>query len=132
MDKRVKILTVQVPLYADFRKALEITELDPHSQTPIGMIAQYLKTHPSFTREQLFNVWDYYDPLSFAPDVKCPVLMGIGLLDEFCPPQCSFTMYNKLTNKRNEVWSSPEKTHEVDELYYTYQFLWFQDILRLD
>jgi cephalosporin-C deacetylase-like acetyl esterase len=120
-----------VPLYADFRQALEITRRDPKSQTPVGMIARYMRSHPNFTDEKLFKVWDYYDPLNFAPMVKCPVLMGIGLLDQFCPPKCSFIMYNQLTNKENEVWSSPDKTHEVDGLYYTYQYLWFQDLLRL-
>ncbi|OCX54612.1 hypothetical protein BEL04_10300 [Mucilaginibacter sp. PPCGB 2223] len=132
MDRRIKVATVQVPLYADFRTAYDITALNPKSQTPVGMIVNYVRTHPKFNKEKLFDVWDYYDPLNFAPDVKCPVLMAIGLLDEFCPPRCSLAMYNKLTNKRNEWWSSPEKTHEVDELYYTKQFLWFQDIFRLD
>lgn len=131
MDKRVKLVTMEVPLYADFRKAFEITQLNPNSRTPVGMITNYLRTHPDFTEEKLFAVWDYYDPLNFADKVKCPVLMGIGLLDQFCPPQCSYVLYNQLKNKNNEVWSSPEKTHEVDALYYTYQYLWFQDILRL-
>jgi len=132
MDKRIKLATVQVPLYADFRNAYDITALNPKSQTPVGMIVNYVRTHPQFTKEKLFDVWDYYDPLNFAPEAKCPVLMAIGLLDEFCPPRCSLSMYNRLTNKRNEWWSSPEKTHEVDELYYTEQFLWFQDLLRLE
>jgi len=132
MDKRIKLATVQVPLYADFRNAYDITALNPKSQTPVGMIVNYVRTHPQFTKEKLFDVWDYYDPVNFAPDAKCPVLMAIGLLDEFCPPRCSLSMYNRLTNKRNEWWSSPEKTHEVDELYYTEQFLWFQDLLRLE
>jgi cephalosporin-C deacetylase-like acetyl esterase len=131
LDKRIKVVTCEVPLYADFRQALEITRRDPKSQTPVGMIARYMRSHPNFTDEKLFKVWDYYDPLNFAPMVKCPVLMGIGLLDQFCPPKCSFIMYNQLTNKENEVWSSPDKTHEVDGLYYTYQYLWFQDLLRL-
>lgn len=132
MDKRVKLATVQVPLYADIRAAYAITALNPKSQTPVGMLVNYVRTHPAFTKEKLFDVWDYYDPLNFAPDVKCPVIMAIGLLDEFCPPRCSLSMYNQLTNKRNELWSSPEKTHEVDEIYYTAQFLWLQDLLRLD
>lgn len=131
LDKRVKVVTCEVPLYADFRKALQITRMNPKSQTPVGMIARYMRTHPNFTDEKLFAVWDYYDPLNFAPMVKCPVLMGIGLLDEFCPPQCSFTMFNQMKNKENVAFVSPDKTHEVDAIYYTYQYLWFQDILRL-
>lgn len=131
LDKRVKVVTCEVPLYADFRKALQITQMNPKSQTPVGMIARYLRVHPNFTEEKLFKVWDYYDPLNFAPMVKCPVLMGIGLLDEFCPPQCSYVMYNQMKNKANQVWASPDKTHEVDGLYYVYQYLWFQDLLRL-
>ena len=131
LDNRVKLATVEVPLYADFRKAYEITKLNPKSQTPIGMITRYMREHPNFTEDKLFNVWDYYDPLNFAPAVKCPVLMGIGLLDEFCPPQCSYVMFNQMHNSNNKVWASPDKTHEVDGLYYTYQYIWFQDLLRL-
>ena len=131
LDKRVKIVTCEVPLYADFRDALKITKLDPKSQTPVGMIAKYQRTHPEFTDEKLFNVWDYYDPLNFAPKVKCPVLMGVGLLDQFCPPRCSFIMFNQMKNKNNIPFASPDKTHEVDGVYYVFQFLWFQDLLRL-
>jgi len=57
--------------------------------------------------------------------------MAIGLLDQFCPPECSFATYNVLKNKSKEIWVSPNKTHEVDDLYYTYQYLWYQDYFRM-
>lgn len=131
MDKRVKLVTCEVPLYTNFRRAYEITALNPASQTPIGMLVNYVRTHPGFDKEKLFKVWDYYDPVNFVPKIKCPVLMAIGLLDEFCPPECSFATYNTLKNKEKEIWVSPNKTHEVDELYYTYQYLWYQDYFRM-
>jgi len=131
MDKRVKLVTCEVPLYTNFRRAYEITALNPTSQTPVGMLVNYVRTHPSFTKEKLFKVWDYYDPVNFVPKIKCPVLMAIGLLDEFCPPECSFATYNTLNNKNKEIWVSPNKTHEVDDLYYTYQYLWYQDLFRM-
>ncbi|WP_295652042.1 acetylxylan esterase [uncultured Mucilaginibacter sp.] len=131
MDKRVKLVTCEVPLYTNFRRAYEITALDPQSQTPVGMLVNYVRTHPSFSKEKLFKVWDYYDPVNFVPKIKCPVLMAIGLLDQFCPPECSFATYNVLKNKNKEIWVSPNKTHEVDDLYYTYQYLWYQDYFRM-
>jgi cephalosporin-C deacetylase len=131
MDKRVKLVTCEVPLYTNFRRAYDITALNPESQTPIGMLVNYVGTHPGFSKDKLFKVWDYYDPVNFVPKIKCPVLMAIGLLDEFCPPECSFATYNTLKNKNKEIWVSPNKTHEVDDLYYTYQYLWYQDLFRM-
>nr|WP_255563668.1 acetylxylan esterase [Mucilaginibacter rivuli] len=131
MDKRVKLVTCEVPLYTNFRRAYEITALNPKSQTPVGMLVNYVRTHPNFDKEKLFRVWDYYDPINFVAKIKCPVLMAIGLLDEFCPPECSFATYNALNNKNKEIWVSPNKTHEVDEMYYTYEYLWYQDYFRM-
>ena len=30
---------------------------------------------------------EYFDVVNFAPRIKCPVLVGIGLIDEVCPPE---------------------------------------------
>ncbi|RYY34319.1 MAG: hypothetical protein EOP46_13790, partial [Sphingobacteriaceae bacterium] len=95
LDKRVKLVTTEVPLYADIHNAYAITKtMFPGKLTPVGYMVNYVKTNPGFTEQRLYRTWDYFDPLNFAPLVKCPVLMGIGLLDELCPPQCSYGMFN--------------------------------------
>ena len=39
----------------------------------------------------------YYDVVNFARRVKCPILVGMGLIDTTCPPAGVFAMYNQIT-----------------------------------
>lgn len=45
----------------------------------------------------------YYDVVNFAPRVKCPVLVGVGLVDETCPPVGIFAAVNQLRGPREVV-----------------------------
>jgi len=45
----------------------------------------------------------YYDVVNFARRVRCPVLVGMGLIDTVCPPGGVFAMYNQLTGAKRLV-----------------------------
>jgi cephalosporin-C deacetylase-like acetyl esterase len=45
----------------------------------------------------------YYDAVNFAPRIKCPVLMGVGLIDQTCPPTGVLTTYNQVPGKKEIV-----------------------------
>ncbi len=131
MDKRVKLCTFQVPLYADMHDSYAIGSSYPVDTWPTLVFHDYIKKHAGFTKEKLLAVWDYYDPQNFADKVKCKVLMGIGLLDEFCPPRCSFGMFNKFANKSNEYFVVADKAHEVNFTYFTFQYYWLKEDFRM-
>lgn len=38
----------------------------------------------------------YYDPMNYAPDIHCPVLMNAGLIDPVSPPISVWAVYNRL------------------------------------
>jgi cephalosporin-C deacetylase-like acetyl esterase len=38
----------------------------------------------------------YYDPMNYAPDIRCPVLMNAGLIDPVSPPCSVWAVYNRL------------------------------------
>jgi cephalosporin-C deacetylase-like acetyl esterase len=38
----------------------------------------------------------YYDVVNFASRIKCPVLVGVGLADETCPPAGIFAAFNQI------------------------------------
>ncbi len=47
----------------------------------------------------------FYDPMNYAPDIKCPVFMNRRLIDSVSPPLSVWTVYNRLgTDKRD--WSA--------------------------
>jgi cephalosporin-C deacetylase-like acetyl esterase len=45
----------------------------------------------------------YFDVVNFAPRVKCPVLIGAGLIDTTCPPPGVFAAYNQLPGPKEIV-----------------------------
>lgn len=131
LDKRVKVLTMQVPLFADIRDNYNISASYKEQVVPFKMFRRYKGQHAGFTWDKFFENFDYYDPQNFAPMVKCPVLMGIGLLDQFCPPRCSMSLYNHLGTTNKEWVSVPNSTHEVDLNYFMFQNLWIREKFRI-
>jgi cephalosporin-C deacetylase-like acetyl esterase len=45
----------------------------------------------------------YYDPMNFAPDVRCPILINAGLIDPVSPPYSVWAVYNRLPPKNATI-----------------------------
>ena len=131
LDKRIKILTMQVPLYSDIRDDEQISASYTVPIFPFKVFRKYQEMHPSFTWDKFYHTWDYYDPQNFAAQVTCPVLMGIGLLDQVCPPYCSMALFNHISSKNKEYRCSPNTTHEVEYSYFMFQNMWLREQLRI-
>lgn len=131
LDKRVKLLTMQVPLYADIHDNFAISASYEQQVFPFKVFRKYQSQHAGFSWEKFYNTFDYYDPQNFAPMVKCPVLMGIGLLDQFCPPRCSMALYNHISSTNKEFVCVPNSTHEVNFNYFMFQNLWLREKFRI-
>ncbi|MCO5950030.1 acetylxylan esterase [Mucilaginibacter flavidus] len=131
LDKRVKLLTMQVPLYADIHDNFAISASYDQQVFPFKVFRKYQSQHAGFSWEKFYSTFDYYDPQNFAPMVKCPVLMGIGLLDQFCPPRCSMALYNHISSTNKEFVCVPNSTHEVNFNYFMFQNLWLREKFRI-
>ncbi len=63
----------------------------------------------------------YFDVVNFAPRIKCPVLVGFGLVDEVCPPEGVMAAMNQITAPK-EIVTLPLSGHqEIDgsqQVYY--------------
>jgi cephalosporin-C deacetylase-like acetyl esterase len=55
----------------------------------------------------------YYDIANFASRIKCPVLVGVGLQDETCPPAGVFAAVNQISSPK-EVVILPKSGHQDD------------------
>ena len=53
----------------------------------------------------------YFDAANFVPDINCPVLVGVGLLDETCPPEGIIAGMNQLKENK-EVIYLPKSQHQ--------------------
>lgn len=45
----------------------------------------------------------YYDVVNFAPRIKCPVLVGFGLIDEICPPEGIQAAVNTIATPKEAI-----------------------------
>jgi cephalosporin-C deacetylase-like acetyl esterase len=52
---------------------------------------------------QVRQAAEYYDVVNFASRVKCPVLIGAGLIDTVCPPPGVYAAYNQLSGPKEIV-----------------------------
>jgi cephalosporin-C deacetylase-like acetyl esterase len=53
----------------------------------------------------------YFDVANFTPDITCPVLVGVGLRDETCPPAGIFAAFNQITAPK-EIVILPKSGHQ--------------------
>lgn len=95
------------PFLSDFRRSVRITPEGPYHE-----ISEYLKRNSHVDREEIFNNLDYFDVTSLSTLIECPVLLGIGLVDDIVAPSTTFGVYNVINGKKYiEVY--PEFAHEV-------------------
>jgi len=63
----------------------------------------YAKEHPEFGISGILKTLSYIDIKNLAPWIKVPVFMGVGLIDETCPPRINFAAYNNLKVEKKYV-----------------------------
>jgi cephalosporin-C deacetylase len=77
-----------------------------------GWPMRFWKTKNAGT-EEVIAASRYYDVVNFAPRIKCPVLVGIALLDDVCPPAGIFAAVNQASAPK-EVVIMPQAGHLGD------------------
>jgi len=78
----------------------------------------------------MLTTLSYFEAQNFISDVKCPSLVGIGLLDLMAPPTCTLSTYNRLNTdlkKKSEFFSFPDMAHEVPMEHNTFKSTWFYE-----
>jgi cephalosporin-C deacetylase len=77
----------------------------------------------------------YYDVVNFASRIKCPVLIGVGLIDTVCPPPGVFAAFNLIQGPKEivvlPVAEHGEKNHSHAP-YYARVGAWSKALLKGD
>jgi len=61
--------------------------------------------------EVVRRVSRYFDVSNFAPRIRCPVLIGVGLRDKVCPPAGIFAAANRIRSVK-EIVILPDSGHQ--------------------
>lgn len=72
----------------------------------------------------------YYDPMNFAPDTKCPVLMNGGLVDGASPPFSVWAVFNRLKVKDKTLVPLPGLGHDWSAEFDRRAWRWLDERLK--
>ena len=87
-NERIKVCVPQVPFLADFEDYFKTTVW------PANEFINLVESQKKLSWEQVFYTLSYIDIKNLAGLIKAPMLMGVGLKDEICPPHINFAAYN--------------------------------------
>lgn len=78
------------PYLTGYMDAASLTHSYPYEE-----LNEYLRLYPE-REARMRATLDYFDCLNFAPDIRCPMLISIGLGDDVCPPETAFDLLKVL------------------------------------
>ena len=71
-----------------------------------------MKEHPQAKWNDVYKLMSYFDIKNLAQWIQCPLIMGIGVQDNVCPPHINFAAYNQVKSEKR--WMAfPEFGHSV-------------------
>jgi cephalosporin-C deacetylase len=88
------------PYLCGFMDAARLTHSYPYEE-----INEYLRLYPE-RRAVVAETLNYFDGINFAPRIRCPMLVYVGMLDDVCPPETGFALYDAL--------SCPKEMHTAE------------------
>jgi cephalosporin-C deacetylase-like acetyl esterase len=125
LDKRVKAAAPNIPFLSDYRDYFKITHW------PRSDFEYYLQQHPETQWEEIYHLLTYFDIKNLVQWIECPVIMGIGVQDDVCPPHTNFAAYNQVKSEKR--WMAfPEHGHSVGKEYYDEIMVFFKKNLLID
>ncbi len=129
-DNRVKGAILERPTLMDMRTMFAIGEVKQQVPWPINAFKSYFSSN-RLSLDNFFKIYDYFDPLSFAPMIKCPILVGISLKSATSPPQSAYNFYNQVLSNKREVYSCPDNETGIDASFYVFENNWIKETLRI-
>ncbi len=93
LDGRLRAIAPTIPFLSDYTDYFRIVHwpADPilRRQKELGL-----------SDADLYRVLSYFDIKNLAGWIQCPVIMGVGLQDEVCPPHTNFAGYNRISSEK--------------------------------
>lgn len=96
-NERIRVCAPQVPFLSDFRDYFKV------AKWPANEFVNYVEIEKRASWEEVYRVLSYFDIKNLAPMIKAPLIMGVGLVDDVCPPHINFAAYNNVASKKSYI-----------------------------
>jgi cephalosporin-C deacetylase len=109
LEPNIKRAAPVFPFLCDYKR---VWEMDQAERAYAELKTFFRAYNPLHEREDaLFTRLGYIDCQHLAKRIKAEVLLGIGLMDQICPPSTQFAAYNKISAKKRML-VYPDFGHE--------------------
>lgn len=107
MRHEVRAAAAGAPYLCGYIDAIELTHTYPYQE-----INDYLRFHPD-SRQAVEQTLAYFDGISFAPRISCPIIVNIGLQDNVCPPETGYAVFNAIGSKDKKLYTYDGHGHDA-------------------
>lgn len=107
MRSEIRAASAGAPYLCGYMDAIDITHTYPYEE-----INDYLRQHPG-AREAVRDTVAYFDGISFADRVRCPIIVNIGLQDNVCPPETGYALFNAIRSDDKRLYAYDGHGHEA-------------------
>lgn len=100
------------PFLCGFMDAIELLHTYPYQE-----IRDYLRLHPDRT-DAVRDTLAYFDGINFAPRVRCPITVFVGLQDNVCPPETGYAAFHALASEQKRIYPYAGHGHEAGRVHH--------------
>ena len=98
MRSEVRAASAGAPYLCGFMDAIELTHTYPYEE-----INDFLRLHAE-SRPEVEETLAYFDGLSFADRISCPIIVNIGLQDNVCPPETGYALFQRIAAEDKRLY----------------------------
>jgi cephalosporin-C deacetylase len=124
-NDRISVCAPQVPFLSDFRDYFRV------AAWPANEFINLVEAEKKLSWNQVYYTLSYFDIKNLAPMIKAPLLMGVGLMDQTCPPHINFAAYNNVPGKKKYI-VYPEAGHGLPQAFYYEKMAWIKTKFGID
>ena len=107
MRPEVTVAAAGAPYLCGYMDAIDLTHTYPYQE-----INDYLRLHPG-SRDDVEETLAYFDGISFADRIGCPIILNIGLQDNVCPPETGFALFNSIGSTDKKLYTYDGHGHDA-------------------
>jgi len=109
LEPSVKRAAPVFPFLCDYRRVWEMDLANNAYEEIRTFFRQFDPLHER--EEEIWTRLGYIDVQHLAPRIEAEVMMGVGLMDEICPPSTQYAAFNKINSKKRVI-IYPDYGHE--------------------
>ena len=122
LDRRITAAVAGVPWLCNFPVAADITT------SPYVELHDWLAEHPG-DRDAAMATLTYFDQLSLADSISCPILIGGAIQDEVHPMRTVMPVFDKIQSMKSVI-VYPDLDHEYRTDFTHHGKAWMDRYLR--